>query len=425
MTELTRLTASEAAARIRKKELISTELVTALLDRVAVRDHVVHAWTWLKPEAVLEAARTADASPAVGPLHGVPVGIKDIIYTADMPTQMNSALYEDFFPRLDAPCISVLRSAGAIVMGKLDTVEFAVDGRRARTTNPHDPERTPGGSSSGSAAAVADFQVPLSLGTQTGGSVIRPASFCGTFAIKPTWNTVSHEGFKICAASMDTLGWYGRSVEDLMLLADVYRLRPDGRTAPTSLKGAKIGICRSPVWEQALPETHKALKDACAMLEAEGAELSDAELPGDCAGLTEAHRIIMQAEMRVSFLADSIRFPDLYPAMQETVRTAAGYSTADLAAAHDLAARCRGIIDRLFGGFDAVLTPSAPGYAPIGPQDTGKAVFNRIWTLTHMPSVNLPLYADPLPVGLTLTGPRYSDRRILDMAKLIAQAAGI
>src|SRR5690606_10726183 len=162
-----------------------------------------------------------EAAPP-GPLHGLPVGVKDIIATAEMPTSFNSPHFQGHWPNIDAAAVAILRSAGAVMLGKNDTVEFAVNGRRAATTNPHDASRTPGGSSSGSAAAVADGQVPVSLGTQTGGSVIRPASYCGVYAIKPTWNLVSHEGFKVCAASFDTLGWFARSAEDLDLIAEVF-----------------------------------------------------------------------------------------------------------------------------------------------------------------------------------------------------------
>ena len=407
------LTAREALARIEAGDLTPVALMDACLDRWRARDAEVRAWTHLDPEAAL--ARAEDATP--GPLHGLPVGVKDILYTEEMPTSFNSPHFQDHWPNIDAAAVTLLRKAGAVMMGKLDTVEFAVNGRRAATMNPHDLTRTPGGSSSGSAAAVADGQVPVSLGTQTGGSVIRPASYCGVYAIKPTWNLVSHEGFKVCAASFDTLGWYARSAEDLDLLAEVFGI--EDVPAPASLQGATIAICRSPVWDKAEPATVAAMAEAEARLRAAGAEIRVLDLPPAFDGLTEAHRIIMQAEMRVSFLAEYRELGEaLYPEMVSILKNEKGDSRADLLAALDLAASCRAEFDRLAAPFDAVLTPSTAGEAPVGPENTGAATFNRIWTLLHMPCVNVPGLTGPqgLPVGLTLTGPRYSDRRLIALA---------
>jgi len=410
------LTAREALARIAAGQLSARALVSACLDRWRERDATVRAWTHLDPEAAL--ARADAARP--GPLHGLPVGVKDILYTEDMPTSFNSPHFQGHFPRIDAAAVAILRDAGAVMLGKNDTVEFAVNGRRAATTNPHDPARTPGGSSSGSAAAVADGQVTVALGTQTGGSVIRPASYCGIYAIKPTWNLVSHEGFKVCAASFDTLGWYARSAGDLDLLAGVFGIEP--LPAPASLQGARIAICRSPVWAKAEPATIAAMAEAEARLRAAGAVLTDLTLPPAFDGLTEAHRIIMQAEMRTSFLADYRRLGDgLYPELVSILKNEKGDTRAGLTAALDLAAACRAGFDTLAASFDAVLTPSAPGEAPPGPDNTGAAIFNRIWTLIHAPCVNVPGLSGPagLPVGLTLTGPRYSDRRLIALAGLL------
>ena len=410
------LTAREALSRIAAGSLTARGLMAACLDRWRERDPLVRAWTHLDPDAAL--ARAEAAPP--GPLHGLPVGVKDIIATAEMPTSLNSPHFQDHWPNVDAAAVAVLRQAGAVMMGKNDTVEFAVNGRRAATTNPHDPTRTPGGSSSGSAAAVADGQVPVSLGTQTGGSVIRPASYCGVYAIKPTWNLVSHEGFKVCAASIDTLGWYARSAGDLDLLAEVFGVEP--LPAPATLTGARIAICRSPVWDKAEPATIAAMAEAEARLTAAGAELTMLDLPPAFDGLTEAHRIVMQAEMRTAFLADYRRLGDaLYPELVGILKNERGESRADLLAALDLAAACRAEFDRLAAPFDAVLTPSTAGEAPLGPDNTGAAIFNRIWTLLHMPCVNVPGLTGPqgLPVGLTLTGPRYTDRRLIAMAGLL------
>lgn len=419
--------AAEAAAAIRAGALTSRALVQSCLDRIAERDAAVRAWTFLDPHLARAQADAADAAPPAGrgPLHGVPVGVKDIIYTSDMPTGFNSPHFQGHHPNIDAAAVAVLREAGAVILGKNDTVEFAVNGRRAATRNPHDATRTPGGSSSGSAAAVADGQVPLSLGTQTGGSVIRPASYCGVWAIKPTWNAVSAEGFKVCAASFDTLGWFGRSAEDLDLLADVYGVADDRPPALRTLDGARFAFCPTPVWHLAGDAARTAIDTAIARLRAAGAVVEVLDLPPEFDGLTPAHRIIMQAEMRVSFLPDWRRIGEgLYPELVGILRNVAGDSRADLIAALDLAAACRARFDALAAPYDAVLTPSTAGTAPFGPEDTGAATFNRIWTLLHMPCVNLPglTAADGLPIGVTLTGPRFSDRRVLRAAALLGAA---
>lgn len=419
--------AAEAAARIRAGTLTSRALVSACLERIAERDGTVRAWSFLDPALALAQADAADAVPLAdrGPLHGVPVGVKDIILTRDMPTQMNSPHFAGHFPPVDAACVAVLRDAGAVILGKCDTVEFAVNGRRAATTNPHDRTRTPGGSSSGSAAAVADGQVPLTLGTQTGGSVIRPASYCGVWAIKPTWNAVSTEGVKPCAATLDTLGWYGRTAADLDLLAGVYGLNDDPGPMRDSVEGMAIALCPGPVWDSAGPATRAAMDTTVARLRAAGASVVTLDLPEAFARLTAAHRIIMQAEMRVAFLPEWREIGEaLYPELVGILRNDAGHSRADLLAALDLAAACRARFDALAAPFDVVLTPSTPGTAPPGPDDTGAATFNRIWTLLHVPCVNLPglTAADGLPVGITLTGPRFSDRRLIRTAALAGAA---
>lgn len=419
------LTATEAAAAIASGELSSRALVEACLERWRERDDAVQAWTFLDPDLALAQADAADAAPRRSALHGVPVGVKDIIYTKDMPTSFNSPHFQGHFPNIDATAVAVLRAAGAVIMGKNDTVEFAVNGRRAATRNPHDPARTPGGSSSGSAAAVADGQAPISLGTQTGGSIIRPASYCGVYAVKPTWNAVSHEGFKVCAASFDTLGWYARSAEDLGLVADIFDIRDDSEPRFDTVAGMRFAFCRTPVWHMAGPATHDAMARCAAILKAAGAEVVDLELDGEFEKLTAAHKVIMQSEMRSAFLADRRLIGDaLYPELVGILANDAGHSRADLVAAQDLAARCRARFDELAAPFDAVLTPSAPGEAPIGPADTGAAIFNRIWTLMHMPCVNVPGLTGPsgLPVGVTLTGPRFRDRHLIAAAGLVGQA---
>lgn len=422
---LARLTATEAAARIAAGDLAAVDLAEACIQRTVDRDDQVHAWTVFRPEMVRAQAAARDAEPPRGPLHGVPVGIKDILFTQNLPTTYNSPHFQSHHPNMDAAVVALLRAAGAVIFGKNDTVEFAVNGRRALTRNPHDLARTPGGSSSGSAAAVADFQVPLSIGTQTGGSVIRPASYCGVYGMKPTWNAVSAEGMKVCAPSIDTLGWYGRSAADIALLCDVFAIADDQPVAPASLSQVRIALCRSPVWDQAEPATRDSLNLCAASLKSHGAEVVVLDLPDRFDGLTAAHKVVMQSEMRSTFLPEFTALGDaLYPELVATMRNEASFSRADLRAAYDLASECRARFDELAMCYDAVLTPSVAGEAPVGLENTGAATFNRIWTLLHTPCVNVPAAIGPsgMPVGVTLTGPRFTDRRVVAIAGLLGEA---
>jgi Asp-tRNA(Asn)/Glu-tRNA(Gln) amidotransferase A subunit family amidase len=416
------LTAAAAAADIREGKLSVEALAAACLDRIAARDPAVRAWTWVDREAVLRQAREMDQKPARGKLYGVPIGVKDVIDTADMPTQHNSPLFAGHRPSLDAAAVTTLRAAGALILGKTDTTEFAAAGRHAATHNPHDLTRTAGGSSSGSAAAVADCQVPLSLGTQTGGSTIRPASFCGVFALKPTWGAVSREGVKIYSVTLDTISWYARAVEDLDLLCDVFDLHDDKPAHPVSVNGARIALCRTPAWASAEAATVKAMDAAAAALRDAGAVVTELTLPGSFDLLGKMQRAIMHAEGRAAFLSLARSRPkDLHDDFHSRVENRDGITRAQLLVAYDHAALCRTTFDAIARDYDAVLTPSAPGEAPPGTHP-GDAVFNRMWTLLHVPCVNIPGFRGPggMPVGLTLTGPRFTDRQLLAAAQAVA-----
>lgn len=399
---------------------LSAEAVTrGCLDRIAARDQAVRAWVHTDPTLVLATARERDKAPEKGPLYGVPIGIKDMIQTADMPTQHNSPLYAGHRPGVDAACVETLRAAGAIIIGKTDTVEFAAAGRRALTRNPHDPARTPGGSSSGSAAAVADRHVPIALGTQTGGSLIRPASFCGIYALKPSWGVVSREGAKIYSVTCDTIGWYARCAEDLGLIYNVFGPPDEAPAAARPLRQARFGLCRTPMWDQASPETRAALDTAAETLRAAGASVEMLDLPAAFDGLVEAHKVILASEGRAAFLNEyRARRDGLHDDFRAIVENRARYGRDALRAAYDLAAECRHRFDSLADGFDAVLTPSAVGEATLGLASTGDSVFNRMWTLLHVPCVNVPGCTGPngLPVGITLTGPRFTDRALVALA---------
>jgi Asp-tRNA(Asn)/Glu-tRNA(Gln) amidotransferase A subunit family amidase len=414
------LTAAEAATLIRAKKLSCEELVRSCLARITARDADVKAWLWLDPDHVIRRARELDKLPPQGPLHGLPFGVKDIIDTIDYPTTQNSPIYDGARIGRDAACVAVVRGAGALILGKTDTVEFASGGRKALTRNPYNFAHTPGGSSSGSGAAVGDFQVPLAFGTQTGGSHIRPASFNGIYGIKPTWNLLSREGVRMSSITLDTVGWYGRSIDDLILVGTAYRLPVD--TAPVAVKGLRVGLCRSPVWHAIEPAGATALETAAKRLLDAGAIVEELVLPSPFDLLPEAQNTIVTAEGRVSFLpeyvnAHALLAPDL------KAKVESGITREELLAAYAVADTCRPVFDGMFGSsLDVVLTPSAPGEAPEGLHTTGNAIFNRMWTLLHVPCVGIPAYRGPnnLPVGVTLVGPRLTDARLLAISKALA-----
>jgi Asp-tRNA(Asn)/Glu-tRNA(Gln) amidotransferase A subunit family amidase len=419
-TEPCQLTAAEAAALIRNKELSCEELVRSCLARVDSRDADVRAWLWLDPDHALRRARELDKLPVKGPLHGLPFGVKDIIDTFDYPTTHNSPIYDGARVGRDAACVAIVRGAGALILGKTDTVEFASGGRKALTRNPYNFAHTPGGSSSGSGAAVGDFHVPLAFGTQTGGSHIRPASFNGIYGIKPSWSLLSREGVRMSSITLDTVGWYSRSVDDLILVGSAYRLAEDD--TPVAVKGLRVGLCRSPAWDAIEPAGTAALETAAKRLGDTGAIVEELVLPAPFDRLLEAQNTIVTAEGGVSFLPEytnafALLAPDLRAKVENEITREA------LLAAYAVADACRPVFDGMFGtSLDVVLTPSAPGEAPLGLHTTGNAIFNRMWTLLHVPCVNIPACRGPLnlPVGVTLVGPRLTDARLLAIAKAVA-----
>jgi Asp-tRNA(Asn)/Glu-tRNA(Gln) amidotransferase A subunit family amidase len=421
-TEPCQLTAAESAALIRAKRLSCEELVRSCLTRIAVRDADVKAWLWLDPDHVIRRARELDKLPSKGPLHGLPFGVKDIIDTAEYPTTQNSPIYDGMRVGRDAACVAIVRGNGALILGKTDTVEFASGGRKALTRNPYNFAHTPGGSSSGSGAAVGDFQVPLAFGTQTGGSHIRPASFNGIYGLKPTWNLLSREGVRMSSITLDTVGWYGRSVDDLILVGTAYRLAED--TTPITIKGLRVGLCRSPVWHAIEPAGATALETAAKRLADAGAIVEDLVLPEPFNHLPEAQNTITNSEGGVSFLPEYVNANALLaPDLKAKVENPTGITREALLAAYACADSCRPMFDAMFGPhLDVVLTPSAPGEAPHGLHTTGNAIFNRMWTLLHVPCVGIPSCrgSNNLPVGVTLVGPRLTDARLLAIAKAVA-----
>jgi Asp-tRNA(Asn)/Glu-tRNA(Gln) amidotransferase A subunit family amidase len=417
------LTAAEAAAQMRERKLTSEALIRSCLERIETRDPSVKAWLYIDKAQAIAVARELDKRPPMGPLHGLPVGVKDMIDTADMPTTYNSPVFQNHRPARDAACVAVARLSGAVILGKTDTVEFAAAGRRAATRNPKNFAHTPGGSSSGSGAAVGDRQVQLAFGTQTGGSHIRPASFNGIYALKPTWGAVSREGAKQYSNMLDTIGWYGRSVDDLALVASAFRLHGVGETAVPEASALRVACCRTPFWEKIEPAGEKAFEVACDRLSKAGVELIELTLPKPFGGMFEAQNTIMMGEGRASFLDVALEFGErLHQDFHDRVNNKLEITPAAMVAAYDLAAACRRDFEALYAGFDVVLAPASPGEAPEGIQNTGNHVFNAMWTLLHVPCLGVPCTTGPkgLPVGVQIVAPRHGDARLLAMAAALA-----
>lgn len=389
--------------------------VHAALQRIGARDAQVRAWLHVDDTGALAAAKALDAGES-GPLHGVCVGVKDVIAVAGMPLTHNSPLFSGFVPAEDAPCVATLRAAGAVILGKTDTTEFAAAGRNAASANPHDLTRTPGGSSAGSAAAVADGHVPLALATQTGGSTIRPASFCGIHGFKPSWGLVSREGVKTYANSLDTVGWYARDLDLIDRVCEIYGFAPGAHVEGRTLR---IGVFRTPWWDEMTPDGQAAFDGIAAAMTGAGIDVVEIATLPEFKHLNDDHRAILFREGAAAFLSLARARPDLlHPDFHLRVDALATYPDARLREAHDRAAAARVGFERAIAGLDAVLAPSAPGIAPLG-RSPGEPRFNQPWTLLHAPVVNLPLAKGEggMPIGVSLVAPRYDDRRLIGVAR--------
>jgi Asp-tRNA(Asn)/Glu-tRNA(Gln) amidotransferase A subunit family amidase len=412
------LAASVAVVRIAAGELTSEGLVRACLERIAERDADVGAWEHVDPEATLAEARDRDTSPPLGPLHGLPVGVKDIIDTADMPTGYGSPIWRGHRPDRDAACVALVRAAGGVILGKTVTTEFAYF-TPGRTANPHDLGHTPGGSSSGSAAAVADHMVPVAFGTQTAGSIIRPAAFCGVVGYKPSFGTISRSGVLSFAESLDTVGALARSVADAALLASVAARRADLLVPDTPGPVPRVGVHRTADWELVSAGSQAAVSDVARRLARAGAAVSDAVLPAWFAELPSAQATVMAFEAARAFASELREHgARLSPTLRHLLDKGGGLSPREYLDALGLAQAGRQELAALFERHDLVLTPSAPGAAPPGLGATGDPVFNRTWTLLGTPCVHLPTGTSErgLPVGAQLVGRPGDDARVLAMA---------
>ncbi|MBS0521906.1 MAG: amidase [Proteobacteria bacterium] len=400
--------------------LTAEAYVRQCLDRIAEREPVVKAWAYLDPDLALAQAKAADAATG-GLLRGIPLGVKDIIDTHDMPTGHNSPIFAGTQSFGDAACIALSRNANAVILGKTVTTEFA-NRHPGATTNPHNASHTPGGSSSGSAAAVADGHVPLAFGTQTGGSVIRPAAYCGVIGYKPSFGEFSRVGIKMQCHSLDTLGLMARSLDDIALLrAAVLALPP----VPVRCDGAtpRIGFCRTPIWDDAEADTKELLERTAKALGDKGATVVEVTFAPAFTGILQDHGAIMGFESARNYADERLRHPDKVSGeLMDGLKRGLDVPLEGYVAAQRKAAAFKAHVDSLFDDVDVLLCPSAPGEAPKGLGFTGDPRFNSIWTLAGTPCVTLPAGTGDmgLPLGIQLVGCRYEDDRLLSTAAWVA-----
>jgi Asp-tRNA(Asn)/Glu-tRNA(Gln) amidotransferase A subunit family amidase len=413
-----RLSASEAVLRMAQKRLKARDLVEACLDRIEAREGQVHAWEALDPEGARKRADMLDRrSRPVGPLHGIPLAVKDIIASRTMPTTCGSPIYRDHVVGKDAACVTQLVKAGAIVLGKAVTTEFA-GAHAGKTHNPHNLRHTPAGSSSGSAAAVADFMAPVGYGTQTAGSVIRPGAFNGVVAYKGSYGWADMTGLKPYAPSLDTLGFFAREANDLALIRAAYGHAP----ADPPKKAPRIGLMRTPWWETAEPYNRKNIEEAARALRAAGARVREWKAPDPWARLMQAQHRIMTKEATQSYARERARASHLFsPTMNAVMVEGDAVNRRQYADAKKRRRIALAQIDDAWEKFDLLLAPSAKGEAPSGLGNTGDPIFNRFWTLLGMPCIALPFNTGPfgLPLSVQLIGPRGRDDQLIAWARWV------
>lgn len=431
--------AHQAAAEIRSGAATSEQVVAACLKQIEIREPEVQAWTFLDPAYALEQARAADRRQAaglpLGPLHGVPVGLKDIIDTADMPTENGTVLHSGRCPDVDAALVTALRQAGAIILGKTVTTELATYAP-GKTRNPHNPAHTPGGSSSGSAAAVAADMVPLAVGSQTNGSTIRPAAYCGVFGYKPSFGLIPRDGMLKQSPHLDQVGVFARCIEDVALLAEqlIGFSRGDAATRPraglpllrTALQepavAPRLAFVRNPVWDHLAADTMRGYAE---LLERLDRHCAEAECPAEAVDVQEVQRTVMEAEIAASFAREyAIGRSQLSASLQGQIERGRKVTALDYQHALEKIPLMNRSFDAIFDGHDAILTPAVAGTAPAGLTSTGNPEFCTLWTFCGMPAISLPLLTgdNGLPIGVQLVGRRGDDARLLRTANWLLRA---
>src|SRR5262245_30985880 len=437
MMSLAALSLKDAAADIRAGRITSAELVADCLRRIDEVDPDVEAWAFLDRDHAMRQAEAADdhrrQGKATGPLHGVPVGIKDIFDTADMPTEFGSPAWSGRTPRRDAAVVACLRAAGAVIMGKTVTTEYAYF-HPGKTKNPHDKTRTPGGSSSGSAAAVAAHMVPGAIGSQTNGSVIRSASFCGVVGFKPSHGLIPRSGALMLSRTLDHVGMFARSVEDVALLAEALAgfdeedpdTRPLAHPAFFAVAESepplppRFAFVRSAVWDRAEPVTHEAFAEIVGTL---GESACEVGLGSAFDRAIDFQRVVMEVEMSHYLHRDYEKAGDkLSAALREVIERGRTYPAVDYLRATSAITPLNETLDEVFNEYDAILTPAAPGAAP-AIDTTGSPIFCSTWTYLGTPTVTLPLLSseDRLPIGVQLVGRRGNDARLLRTARWLVK----
>jgi Asp-tRNA(Asn)/Glu-tRNA(Gln) amidotransferase A subunit family amidase len=433
--KLNQLNAIDAARGIREGMFTSEQLVQSCLDQIQAADEMVRAWAFLDPEHALNQARTADEwrleGKTLGALHGVPVGIKDIIDTADMPTENGTVLHKGRAPHEDATVVASLRAAGAVILGKTVTTECAYFAP-GKTRNPHNPKHTPGGSSSGSAAAVAAHMVPLALGSQTNGSTIRPAAFCGVYGFKPTHGLIPRHGMLALSRTLDHVGLFARTIEDIALLAEQltgyderdHDTRPRARVPFGAIAAEEpplpptIAFIKTPMWDRVEDETKQALAELVGEL---GDRVEEVELFPLAAEAWDWHRTIMEAEMAANLEREWQRGRDqLSDTLRSMLERGREVRAVDYQRALSRIPLMQETFEELFiQRYDAILTPAAAGTAPAGLSSTGDPSFCTLWTLCGLPAISLPLMqgSNGLPLGVQLVGRRHFDARLLRTAR--------
>ena len=418
------LSATALAQGLRTGVFTAEAVAQSCLARIAASEPAVQAWAWLDPDLVLAQARAADrrcaAGAPLGALHGIPVGIKDIIDTADMPTENGTVLHAGRRPATDAAVITRLRNAGAIIIGKTVTTELATYAP-GKTRNPHHPEHTPGGSSSGSAAAVAAGMVPLAVGTQTNGSTIRPAAFCGVYGYKPTAGLVSRAGVLRQSQSLDQIGVFARTVDDAALLAAQLMEPPVDLAAAETAAPLRLAFVKTPCWKDTVDDTRTAYDHLIKRL---GGSVTEEAMSAAAAPAWDWHRTVMEAEIAANF---EMEWRDGKDRLSASLRGQIERGRATAVADYQQALAQIPLVDALFADlyskYDAILTPSVAGTAPRGLESTGDPAFCTLWTFCGMPAINVPLLrgANGLPLGVQLVGPRMGDARVLRAARWLAQ----
>ncbi len=426
MPGLNQLSATEAARKLATREITAVALLTDCLKRIVEREPAVRAWTCVDADGAMQRARALDSQASAGLLHGLPIAVKDLFDTFDMPTCYGSPIYANHCPAADAASVALARAAGAIVVGKTVTTEFATF-HPGPTCNPRNLKHTPGGSSSGSAAAVADGMVPLAFGTQTAGSIIRPAAFCGVVGYKPTYGTINRVGVKLISDTLDTVGALARTVPDVALFVAALSDRRELLIERPQAGPPRVGLCRTHEWDRAGPETIAVFEDAARRLKDAGASVRDVMLPPQFAGLVDAQLTVMVREVAQSLAHEWHSHRDgLSGKMVAMIEAGLAVSAERYDAARTLARQCRAELASVFADIDVVLAPSAAGEAPRGIRATGDPLFNRMWTLLRTPCIHLPLGVGPrgLPVGVTIAGPIGADRSTLLAADWIHARLG-